>query len=279
MSKQNKYDLENIPRVFDFPCKVLEFGWLPNHFHWHNHAVVEGCFVCLSCNYTEKSVMLVDDIERIQDAGEPPRLSLLPPGTVLNTVKPGRHDEIFFRYSAAAYQFLTKFFRIKENERFNIFFQGFPADILSELGKAADQLSVPGSADRIDMLAIRLFSEAVLCKITTDISSARDELKLNAIAGKLANGQSLETLLKEYGLSERSFYRKWNEVFDLSPREYVISMNLQKACSLLTASNMPIDDIALECGFVNSNYFYKMFRLKLNTTPGAYRKKSLLAQE
>ncbi|MBO5924517.1 MAG: AraC family transcriptional regulator [Lentisphaeria bacterium] len=49
--------------------------------------------------------------------------------------------------------------------------------------------------------------------------------------------------------------------------------------SLLSCSNMPIDDIALECGFVNSNYFYKMFRLKLNTTPGAYRKKSLLAQE
>ena len=272
MNKQHKYDLEKIPRLFNFPCKVLEFGWLPNHSHWHENAVVEGGFVCLSCNYMEESVMLVDGEPCSKKVGGPPCLSLLMPGSVLNSIKATRHDEIFFRYSAEDARFLANFFGAADQKRYRVFFRNFPTDILSELRAAAAQLDQAGSADRIDILAIRLFSEAVLRKIEDGEKVNHNDVKLNAVAEELVRGRNLNELLKEYGMSERTFYREWQKLYQLTPHEYVLQTHLKNACSLLAGSDMPIGDIARRCGFVNSNYFYKMFRQKLNITPGEYRK-------
>ena len=273
VSNQKKYDLQNIPRIFDFPYKVLEFGWLPNHSHQHNNDEVDGGFICLGCNYLEQSVLQINNEVVVREPAGLPFMIILMPGTVLTTIKPARHDEIFFRYSSETMAELAKFFGITAKRRFKVEFQGFPTEVLAELSNAAANIDKPGSADRIDILAIRLFSEVMLRKIESGSGRKQPDVKLNTIACELAAGRPLDKLLKEYGLSERSFYRQWQQTFEVSPKEYIIRSQLKKACSLLADGNTAIGDIAAACGFVNTNYFYKIFRKKLNITPGEYRKK------
>lgn len=58
----------------------------------------------------------------------------------------------------------------------------------------------------------------------------------------------------------------------LSPMQYISKRRLNKAQNLLLTTNLTVTDIALECGYNNSNYFQTAFNNAIGMPPGKYRK-------
>jgi AraC family transcriptional regulator len=74
------------------------------------------------------------------------------------------------------------------------------------------------------------------------------------------------------GLSPVQFTRRFQAAYGQSPIDYLTSLRLQKAQSLLLESELTIEQIAEQCGYENGFYFSRMFSKKMKVSPSAYRK-------
>lgn len=54
--------------------------------------------------------------------------------------------------------------------------------------------------------------------------------------------------------------------------EYLSQLRMEHAKQLLASTNLSIENIALQCSYENSKYFYKVFKKIVGCTPTAYRK-------
>ena len=74
------------------------------------------------------------------------------------------------------------------------------------------------------------------------------------------------------GYSPNYLSRKFKETVGIGVHEYIVFIRLQKAANELLSTRDKITDIALRCGFSDSNYFKDAFKKKYGLTPRAYRK-------
>ena len=58
---------------------------------------------------------------------------------------------------------------------------------------------------------------------------------------------------------------------DMSPHDYIVQCRLNQACRLLESTQLSIENIACQCGYVTGNSFTKSFQKKLLMSPSAYR--------
>ncbi|MGW8390874.1 AraC family transcriptional regulator [Pseudoduganella sp. HUAS MS19] len=58
-----------------------------------------------------------------------------------------------------------------------------------------------------------------------------------------------------------------------SPRAWLLSRRLNRACELLRHTRQPIAGIALNCGFGDQSALTRAMRVQLDTTPAAYRRR------
>jgi len=82
------------------------------------------------------------------------------------------------------------------------------------------------------------------------------------------------------GLARRSpehVARQLRACAGLRPVDLVTEARIDHATARLALSEMPILDIALECGFDSLSHFYRVFRRKRGETPRAYRLRSQAA--
>lgn len=82
---------------------------------------------------------------------------------------------------------------------------------------------------------------------------------------------SVHKLAKLSNYSERHFIRIFRETYYTAPLDYIISLRLHLACTLLRESKIPISEIALQCGFSDSNYFSRVFKKRIGSTPSQFR--------
>ncbi len=86
---------------------------------------------------------------------------------------------------------------------------------------------------------------------------------------------TIADLQKAASMSERNLFRHFRKVFGVSPNEYLTRIRVQHATELLLNSNKQISEIAMECGFCDSNHFGKVFRKMTGTTPKKFRQQTL----
>ena len=82
---------------------------------------------------------------------------------------------------------------------------------------------------------------------------------------------TLTSLAELYGLSPSYFSRKFHQVTGMGMKEYLSGIRLDHAARQLLSTTHSITDIALDCGFSDSNYFKDAFRKTYGMSPRAYR--------
>ncbi|MBL4594631.1 MAG: helix-turn-helix transcriptional regulator [Flavobacteriales bacterium] len=82
---------------------------------------------------------------------------------------------------------------------------------------------------------------------------------------------SLPELAILTNMSIATFKRKFNELYQESPAEYIKKRKLEKAMKLLISNNSRITDIIFDCGFESNSSFNRAFKKKYQLSPTAYR--------
>jgi transcriptional regulator GlxA family with amidase domain len=91
------------------------------------------------------------------------------------------------------------------------------------------------------------------------------------IPDHLAQDLSVPRLAERAHLSERQFRRVFKREVGINPVEHVESVRLDSACSLLETTQSPIEEIARVCGFGTPETMNRVFRRRLDITPGDHR--------
>lgn len=75
------------------------------------------------------------------------------------------------------------------------------------------------------------------------------------------------------GLPERTFKRRFKAATGMAPLEYVHALRIEEAKRMLEQSAEPVEAIALEVGYEDAGFFNRMFKRRVQLTPGQYRKR------
>lgn len=110
----------------------------------------------------------------------------------------------------------------------------------------------------------------------TNTVGGQSLLRMGKVLGAMEQDPGREWRLHELaqiaGMSRSQFFRVFRQATGLPPIDYLIRLRLQRAMRLLRDSGFSITEIALQCGFSDSNYFSRQFRKHINQSPSAYRK-------
>lgn len=83
---------------------------------------------------------------------------------------------------------------------------------------------------------------------------------------------NITQLTKVAGMSKSSLITTFKNATGYSPIDYLIRIRLQRAAELLIETEKPLGEIAVQCGFHDSNYLTRQFRRVYNLTPRQFRK-------
>lgn len=109
-------------------------------------------------------------------------------------------------------------------------------------------------------LKILFLSAAVLSYIDSHLDKDISVLQL-------ANIMNLDTVY---------FSNLFCSTFKIPPIQYIQNKKMDLAQNLLLNSMMSIREIALKCGFEDSDYFSRIFKKKMNMSPRQFRGKYIL---
>ena len=92
---------------------------------------------------------------------------------------------------------------------------------------------------------------------------------------------SLAELAQEFGLSQRSFTRRFKMATGLRATQYWQQLRIETAKELLASSNLSIQEIAYHVGYQDQGHLTRLFKQSLALTPKDYRamvRKKLFSQ-
>lgn len=87
------------------------------------------------------------------------------------------------------------------------------------------------------------------------------------------NNLKLSSIAKEFHINQHYFCHIFKEFTGQTLKDYLNHIRIDKARQLLSATNIPISEIAFLCGFNDSNYFSRKFKEITGCTPRSLRQK------
>jgi len=76
------------------------------------------------------------------------------------------------------------------------------------------------------------------------------------------------------GIGAHQFGRAFKASSGQSPQAYLISLRLQRACTLLRGTDLAIAEVALACGFFDQSHLTSTFTRQIGMSPSRYRRES-----
>lgn len=147
-----------------------------------------------------------------------------------------------------------------------------PVDLFHKLEKAILNLTPTGER-KASILAYQLLTRAAAgSQPVTAVTQV--EKALAAAHQQWSNPNfSIKALADDLGIHRSQLSREFRRVMGIPLMAYILRLRLQKALSLLKATDQPILKIAPQCGFQDPNYFARLIRRKFNTSPSQIRRR------
>ena len=83
----------------------------------------------------------------------------------------------------------------------------------------------------------------------------------------------VSVMIKQSGLPERSFMRRFLKATGLTALDYIHALRLEEAKRLLETDDRAVEAIANEVGYEDASFFGRLFRRKVGLTPAQYRQR------
>ena len=110
--------------------------------------------------------------------------------------------------------------------------------------------------------------------ITADRSKTYIEEALLFIQQNYANNISIQDVANYICIDRSYLHRLFKKFINNSPQEYLLSLRMEKATSLLTNSTLKISDISRSVGYTDSLLFSKTFKKSKGISPSEFRAKN-----
>jgi transcriptional regulator GlxA family with amidase domain len=83
---------------------------------------------------------------------------------------------------------------------------------------------------------------------------------------------SVEELASRHGVSPDRLERSFRAELGETPGRYWRKLRLRRARDLLVHSRMPVQEVALACGYADASSFARAFRAAFGASPNAFRR-------
>ena len=91
------------------------------------------------------------------------------------------------------------------------------------------------------------------------------------IEAHYAEPLTLDGLSKIGSRSKCTLIRMFRRAYNCTPIGYLLELRLERAAELLRDTELTVTEVAMRCGFCDSNYFTKLFSRKYRMPPREYR--------
>ena len=108
-------------------------------------------------------------------------------------------------------------------------------------------------------------------KARPPVADPRIEKALVILRQQIDRPLRMDRLARECCLSKPQFYRLFRQTTGLTPARMLKLLRLQEALRLLTATTLPVKDIAVRAGFGDLSHFIRDFSAAHGVTPLGYR--------
>lgn len=120
-----------------------------------------------------------------------------------------------------------------------------------------------------------------LMGITVDLNmpdnSGQDYQDLTeAIQYVLSNLSEKSTVKEMANIAKMSVYqldKKMRQIFNLTAGQWIIQQRIERACTLLTETNKPLSEIAMDIGYSDQSAFTRQFKNTTGMTPRQFQKR------
>ncbi|QNN24983.1 DNA-binding transcriptional regulator [Planctomycetales bacterium ZRK34] len=112
-------------------------------------------------------------------------------------------------------------------------------------------------------------------RMSTDVVATSDRLVAEAvrfIRQHACAGITVDDVVAQLPVCRSILQRRFRAALHRTVHQQILSVRLGRARELLSATDLPLADIAERAGFRHQQYMGQMFRERLNTTPARYRR-------
>jgi transcriptional regulator GlxA family with amidase domain len=101
------------------------------------------------------------------------------------------------------------------------------------------------------------------------------DIRIRAAVDKMrdltGDGQSIRDLAKSVNLSPRRLAELFKADMGVSPTQFLRSLRMQKAQSLLESSFLTVKEVSFQSGFRDVSHFVRNFKQRYGMTPSEFR--------
>lgn len=126
----------------------------------------------------------------------------------------------------------------------------------------------------VELLRLGIGADERLATVLSGLHHPQIGKALELIHSRPGDPWTVASLASEVGMSRTRFADQFSQIFGHGPMHYLSDWRLQKALSALTESQVPVQQVAAQCGYRSPAAFTRAFADKFGVAPTQMRRRS-----